>query len=182
MSAQIDLHVHAEAPPRQTKKKWEEQNEEARITFHKTIDGHYRHGKTGYARVASLFLTWLDDDIQCKETEVGAQTSIYLNFTTLTSATVNPGRQLERNICQKFSLRDRPFRNPFRKMANCAATKSRRLHPQVRQSGLYGDHILWWTWLYRRRNRSIEVERVSSVIYPPPLLHISSIMASGICR
>lgn len=70
MPAQIDLHLHAEAPPRPAKKKWEEQNEEARITFHKTIDGHYRHGKTGYARVACLFLTWLDDDIQCKETEV----------------------------------------------------------------------------------------------------------------
>lgn len=72
----VHFDIHAQAPPRSAKSQWEEQNEEARITFHKTIDGHYRHGKTGYARVACLFLTWLDDDIQCKETEVGAQISI----------------------------------------------------------------------------------------------------------
>lgn len=100
MPAQID--IHAEVPPRPAKK-WEEQNEEARITFHKTIDGHYRHGKTGYARVACLFLTWQDDDIQCKETEVGARMS-GLNFATLTSGTANLGGQLTRNICQKFSF------------------------------------------------------------------------------
>ena len=49
----------------------EKQRDEARLTFNKTIDGHYRHGKTGYRQVGALFLTWKDDDMQCKETEVG---------------------------------------------------------------------------------------------------------------
>lgn len=43
---------------------------EARVIFNKTIGGHYRHGKTGYKEVAALFLTWKDDDMQCKATEV----------------------------------------------------------------------------------------------------------------
>ncbi len=50
----------------------EEQNEqyaEARITFDKTIRGHYRDGKAGYAHVGVLLLTWEADDLQCN-TEV----------------------------------------------------------------------------------------------------------------
>ena len=46
------------------------QRDEAKIVFNKTIDGRYRHGKTGYRQVGALFLTWKDDDMQCKETEV----------------------------------------------------------------------------------------------------------------
>lgn len=49
----------------------EKQRDDARIIFNKTIEGHYRHGKTGYRQVGALFLTWKDDDMQCKETEVG---------------------------------------------------------------------------------------------------------------
>ena len=48
------------------------QRDEARIVFDKTIDGQYRHGKTGYRQVGALFLTWAADDMQCKTTEVGA--------------------------------------------------------------------------------------------------------------
>ncbi|KAL8791923.1 MAG: hypothetical protein Q9195_005499 [Heterodermia aff. obscurata] len=44
--------------------------DDARVAFEKTIDGHYRHGKTGYRQVGALFLTWADDDMQCKDTEV----------------------------------------------------------------------------------------------------------------
>lgn len=75
--ATLDLHLETPAAPRATPKtQWEKQNEQARITFHRTIDGHYRHGSTGYETVACLFLTWKDDDLQCKETEVSH--SIYL--------------------------------------------------------------------------------------------------------
>ena len=49
----------------------EEQRDKAKVIFNKTIDGHYRHGNTGYRQVGALFLTWKDDDMQCKETEVG---------------------------------------------------------------------------------------------------------------
>lgn len=49
----------------------ETQCEEARVIFDKTLAGHYRHGTTGYRNVGALFLTWKDDDMQCKNTEVG---------------------------------------------------------------------------------------------------------------
>ena len=57
--------------PHPLPKSQEEQDEEqAHLTFRKTLDGHYRHGKPGYERVGALFLTWQDDDMQCKTTEV----------------------------------------------------------------------------------------------------------------
>ena len=46
------------------------QSDEARLIFDKTLAGHYRQGKTGYKQVGALFLTWADDDLQCKNTEV----------------------------------------------------------------------------------------------------------------
>ena len=46
------------------------QRDDAKIVFNKTIDGRYRHGRTGYRQVGALFLTWKDDDMQCAETEV----------------------------------------------------------------------------------------------------------------
>ena len=51
----------------------DEQYEEERLVFNKTI--RYRHGKTGYRRVGALCLTWKDDDLQCKSTEVEASTT-----------------------------------------------------------------------------------------------------------
>lgn len=48
----------------------ETQRDEARVEFNKTIEGHYRHGKTGYRQVGALFLTWKDHMLQCREMEV----------------------------------------------------------------------------------------------------------------
>ena len=64
-------------PPhhRRAKSASETQCEEARVIFNKTIEGHYRQGKTGYRQVGALFLTWADDDMQCKAKEVGEQNS-----------------------------------------------------------------------------------------------------------
>ena len=42
-----------------------------RKIFDRVIGENYRRGKTGYKRVHALFLTWQDDDMHCKETEVG---------------------------------------------------------------------------------------------------------------
>ena len=50
----------------------DEQYEEERLVFNKTIGGHFRNGKMGYRRVGALCLTWKDDDLQCKSTEVEA--------------------------------------------------------------------------------------------------------------
>ncbi len=50
----------------------DEEREEARIIFNKTLEGQYRHGKTGYRRVGALFITWEDDDMGCKQREVSS--------------------------------------------------------------------------------------------------------------
>ena len=62
--------VNLTRPQSLPKSQEEEQKEQAQITFNKTLNGHYRHGKPGYERVGALFLTWEEDDMQCKETEV----------------------------------------------------------------------------------------------------------------
>lgn len=67
--------VHLESPPQiSNRTAWEKQAEDAKFTFDKTIDGHY-HGKSGYRKVACLLITWKDDDMKCKESEV-SQTSL----------------------------------------------------------------------------------------------------------
>lgn len=55
------------------------QYERARVTFDKTIRGHYRDGKTGYKNVGVLFITWEEDDMHCKETEVSAASTALKN-------------------------------------------------------------------------------------------------------
>lgn len=66
--AKFDMHL--ESPPQSSNRTaWEKRAEDAKITFHKTVDGHY-HGKSGYKKVACLLITWRDDDMKCKETEV----------------------------------------------------------------------------------------------------------------
>lgn len=50
----------------------DEEREEARLIFNKTLEGQYRHGKTGYRRVGALFITWEEDDMGCKQREVSS--------------------------------------------------------------------------------------------------------------
>lgn len=73
VNSSSDLPSSSSDPPlhhHRAKSASETQFEEARVIFDKTIEGHYRHGKTGYRQVGALFLTWEDDDMQCKTTEV----------------------------------------------------------------------------------------------------------------
>lgn len=66
--AKLDLHL--ESPPQVfIAEPWEKQVEDAKITFDKVLDGHY-HGTSVYKKVACLLLTWKDDDMKCRETEV----------------------------------------------------------------------------------------------------------------
>ena len=65
-------------PPRSPKER-QAQYERARVTFDKTISGHYRDGKTGYKDVGVLFITWEEDDMHCKETEVSAASTALEN-------------------------------------------------------------------------------------------------------
>ena len=71
-------------PPKgQSPKERKAQYERARVTFDKTISGHYRDGKTGYKDVGVLFITWEEDDLQCKETEVSAAlTTLEISYLT----------------------------------------------------------------------------------------------------
>lgn len=73
--ASFDLHI--ETPPHPQARRYgpiktarEIETENARIVFDKTIQGHYRFGKTEYKEVGVLFLTWEADDMGVKETEV----------------------------------------------------------------------------------------------------------------
>lgn len=82
--ASFDLHIETPpsyrphiSPPRSNVNTTEEPYEELEITFNKTLEGHYRNGKTGYQRVGVLFLTWEEDDLQCKETEVDALRELF---------------------------------------------------------------------------------------------------------
>ena len=45
--------------------------DDARIIFNQTLDGYNRRGRGGYRQVGALFLTWEDDYLQCRNTEVG---------------------------------------------------------------------------------------------------------------
>ena len=80
--ATFDLHV--ETPPHRPhistsspRDDNEESYEELEIAFTKTLEGRYRDGKTGYNRVGALFLTWEEDDLQCKVTEVDALRKLF---------------------------------------------------------------------------------------------------------
>jgi hypothetical protein len=42
----------------------------AQLEFNKSIAGCYRDGHAEYDAVGVLLLTWNDDDMNCKETEV----------------------------------------------------------------------------------------------------------------
>ena len=75
------------------------QEEDAKIEFNKTLGGHYSNGKTGYDRVGALFLTWKDDDMQCKTTEVRAAAYAWDR-----SSNMIPGRQAEASFCQRFPI------------------------------------------------------------------------------
>ncbi|KAL2037597.1 hypothetical protein N7G274_009710 [Stereocaulon virgatum] len=83
-----EQHLVAEPQPLQRsspKNDDDEVYEEARLVFNKTIGGHYRHGKTGYREVGVLCLTWKDDDMQCKASEVDQLRDLFdqeFNFKT----------------------------------------------------------------------------------------------------
>ena len=94
----------------------EKQNEEARVTFDKTIGGHYRHGKTGYRRVGVLFLTWLDDDMHCKSTEVGTTPSASKSYILRCIKYI--GGYTEKFLCDQIYVRDANIRNTFPSRAN----------------------------------------------------------------
>ena len=77
-ASKATLDLHLQAPPHSAPPRPEEVSyEELEVTFNKTIEGHYRHGKTGYKRVGVLFITWVEDDMQCRETEVDALRTLF---------------------------------------------------------------------------------------------------------
>jgi hypothetical protein len=67
----LSKHFRSKSASEIEREEHDEEREEARIIFNKTLEGHYRHGTTGYRRVGALFITWEDDDMDCKQREVG---------------------------------------------------------------------------------------------------------------
>ena len=88
----------------------EKQRDEARLTFNKTIDGRYRHGKTGYRHVGALFLTWEDDDMHCKDSEVGTLGLGLHNDYKLTSG--NQVEKLRQLFAKDFNFKTVYFEIP----------------------------------------------------------------------
>ena len=73
------METQSQAQPPKKPTELKAQYERARVTFDKTIRGHYRDGKTGYKDVGVLFITWEEDDMHCKETEVSAASTALKN-------------------------------------------------------------------------------------------------------
>lgn len=127
------LHANAlPSPPslhhHRSKSASETQRDEARVEFDKTIEGHYRHGKTGYRQVGALFLTWKDDDMQCRATEVGA-----LRYRSGSQAHVRViGGQIEGLIQDRIQIQDGVLRDSLRTLGYRTAKKSGRLLLRVR--------------------------------------------------
>ncbi|MCJ1397565.1 hypothetical protein MMC11_000759 [Xylographa trunciseda] len=77
------LDIHIEAPAHRTA--FARSKDDARFIFNKTIAGHYRNGPTEYTRVGVLLITWKDDDMHLKESEVDRLHAIFksqFNFET----------------------------------------------------------------------------------------------------
>ncbi|MCJ1390214.1 hypothetical protein MMC18_003072 [Xylographa bjoerkii] len=79
--ASLDFHI--EAPAHRTA--LGRSKDDARFIFNKTIAGHYRNGPTEYTRVGVLLITWEDDDMNLKKSEVDRLHAIFktqFNFET----------------------------------------------------------------------------------------------------
>ncbi|MCJ1438958.1 hypothetical protein MMC27_008348 [Xylographa pallens] len=79
--ASLDFHI--EAPAHRTA--FSRSKDDARFIFNKTIAGHYRNGPSGYTRVGVLLITWQDDDMNLKKSEVDRLQAIFktqFNFET----------------------------------------------------------------------------------------------------
>ena len=63
--------------PRGIREQKQKEYKEARVTFDKTISGHYRNGTMGYRKVGVLLITWEEDDMHCKDTEVEKLRAIF---------------------------------------------------------------------------------------------------------
>ncbi|MCJ1315907.1 hypothetical protein MMC15_001227 [Xylographa vitiligo] len=73
--ASLDFHI--EAPAHRTA--FGRSKDDARFIFNKTIAGHYRNGPSEYTRVGVLLITWEDDDMNLKKSEVDRLQAIFKN-------------------------------------------------------------------------------------------------------
>ncbi|KAK0513636.1 hypothetical protein JMJ35_004000 [Cladonia borealis] len=98
------METPSQTPPPKGPKDRKAQYERARVTFDKTISGHYRDGKTGYKDVGVLFITWEEDDLQCKETEVDALNDLFTNeFKYSTDYYQIPSEKWQTGLMRKVS-------------------------------------------------------------------------------
>ena len=96
-----------------TSEEQKEQYVQAAITFDKTIRGHYRHGKAGYAHVGVLFLTWEADDLQCKATEVDSLRDLFeKDFRFETDVFQIPSKQCSSALMAKLAAFCLKYDNP----------------------------------------------------------------------
>jgi hypothetical protein len=69
------LDIHIEAPPdkywHKRRTHYDVDTERSRVRLSKSIPGRYHDGHADYDEVGVLLITWKDDDMYCKEKEVG---------------------------------------------------------------------------------------------------------------
>lgn len=54
----------------ETMTRLDHQPEESRVIFNKTVSGRYREGEAGFEAVGVLLITWQDDDLFCRASEI----------------------------------------------------------------------------------------------------------------
>lgn len=83
----------------------QEQDAETKVVFNKTIGENYRNGRTGYLQVGVLFLTWEDDDLKCKSSEVDKLRSLLEDdFCFETEHLEIPSERSETDLMMKVSI------------------------------------------------------------------------------
>ena len=71
--ASLDIHIEAPSDKYWHKRRthYDVDTERSRVRLSKSIPGRYRDGHADYDGVGVLLITWKDDDMYCKEKEVG---------------------------------------------------------------------------------------------------------------
>lgn len=71
--ASLDIHIEAPSDKywHRRRTNYDVDTERSRVRLSKSIPGRYHDGHVDYDEVGVLLITWKDDDMYCKEKEVG---------------------------------------------------------------------------------------------------------------
>ncbi len=86
---------------RETLSRHDSRRNEARLTFNKVIQSHYRKTGNEYSRVGALFLTWKDSDLDLhgEDNEVSDDTSMQATWDCPPASKALDPNELLRGLC-----------------------------------------------------------------------------------